>query len=121
MTQQGYSFVELLITLGFVSLTLIGVSQAMLTAEQNLTAVNQTRCAAQSLSNIAQELLGNQNAWTAALQTHWHDQAIRCLPNATLHIHSDHIEIHWPTRTPLNIHCETVTQLNACLGLDLTK
>ena len=121
MTQQGFSFVELLITLGFVSLTLISVSEAIRYSEQNLAAVNQTLCAAQSLSNIAQALLSNQNGWTAALQTHWHDQAMRCLPNATLHIHPDHIEIDWPTRRPLNIHCEVVTKKNACLGLDLTK
>jgi hypothetical protein len=119
MRHHGYSFIEFLIALGFVSITIVSVSTATLQAQHHLAATNQTLCAAQILSNIEQELLGSKNNASAAQQNYWHTQAAKWLPGATVHINHAHIEIHWPADTPIISHCEAIENGYSCLGMDI--
>lgn len=117
----GYSLVELLITLGFVSVTLSSVSAATLYTEHHLAAMNQILCAEQILTNIATDLLGTQYHWTTAMQAQWRSDAAQWLPGSVLRLNSNHIEIHWPALTSLEIHCQTKDSGYSCLGLDLEE
>lgn len=117
----GYSLVELLIALGFVSLTLSSVSAATLYTEHHLAAINQILCAEQIVTNIATDLLGSQKTWTSSMQTEWRTDAEQWLPGAVLYLNTNHIEVHWPTLTSLAIHCQARDSNHSCLGLDLEE
>ena len=94
-SSSGYTLAELILSLMLLSVSLLSIITVWLSTQQANSSLSQLQIATQFMHNIQQQLLVNNNHWDSIEYEQWRTEVQKILPNATLIIDTNEVQLNW--------------------------